>query len=81
MFNRDVRYLKIKDVKRAYSKLIQDFCKGVVPNEDAKTLVYLFSGYLHLMKDVEFEERIKQLEAKTVQIENMNTEEAYQTNS
>jgi hypothetical protein len=65
IFNRDVKYLKIKDVKRAYSKLIQDYCKGSVQNDEAKTLVYLFSGYLQLIRDVEFEERLKLLEEKT----------------
>ena len=64
LFNRDVRYLKIKDVKRAYSKLIQDYCKGVVTNEDAKTIVYIFSGYLQLIRDCEFEERLNQLEER-----------------
>ena len=65
LFNRDVKYLKIKDVKRAYSKLIQDYCKGLVTNENAKTITYIFSGYLQLIRDVEFEERLKQLEEKT----------------
>ena len=62
LFNRDVRYLKVKDVKRAYSKLIQDYCKGLIPNEDAKTITYMFSGYLQLIRDVEFEERLGLLE-------------------
>lgn len=64
IFNRDVRYLKVKDVKRAYSKLIQDYCKGLISNEDAKTITYMFSGYLQLIRDVEFEERLKQIEDK-----------------
>ena len=64
IFNRDVKYLKVKDVKRAYSKLIQDFCKGTVSNDDAKTVAYLFSGYLQLIRDVEFEQRLNQLEEK-----------------
>jgi hypothetical protein len=64
LFNRDIKYLKVKDVKRAYSKLIQDYCKGLVNNEDAKTVTYMFSGYLQLIRDVEFEERLKQLEEK-----------------
>ena len=66
IFSRDVKYLKIKDVKRAYSKLIQDYCKGLVNNDDAKTITYMFSGYLQLIRDVEFEERIKQLEEKAL---------------
>ena len=64
IFNRDVKYLKVKDVKRAYSKLIQDYCKGLVNNDDAKTVTYMFSGYLQLIRDVEFEERLKELEEK-----------------
>jgi len=64
LFNREIRYLKVKDVKRAYSKLIQDYCKGTVSNEDAKTITYMFSGYLQLIRDVEFEERLKLLEEK-----------------
>ena len=64
IFNRNVRYLKIKDVKRAYSKLIQDYCKGLINNEDAKTITYMFSGYLQLIRDVEFEERLKTIEDK-----------------
>ena len=64
LFNRDIKYLKIKDVKRAYSRLIQDYCKGLVNNEDAKTITYMFSGYLQLIRDVEFEERLKLLEEK-----------------
>ncbi|MBK6913012.1 MAG: hypothetical protein IPH11_04850 [Ignavibacteriales bacterium] len=64
LFTRDVRYLKVKDVKRAYSKLIQDYCKGLVTNEDAKTVTYMFSGYLQLIRDVEFEDRLKEVEEK-----------------
>ncbi|MCH7826520.1 MAG: hypothetical protein IIC75_00885 [Bacteroidetes bacterium] len=62
IFNREIRYLKVKDVKRAYSKLIQDYCKGLIQNDEAKTLVYLFSGYLQLIRDVEFDQRLQQLE-------------------
>jgi len=64
LFNRDFKYLKIKDVKRAYSKLIQDYCKGLVTNEDAKTITYMFGGFLQLVRDVEFEDRLKLLEEK-----------------
>ena len=64
IFSRNVSYLKIKDVKRAYSKLIQDYCKGLINNEDAKTITYMFSGYLQLIRDVEFEERLKMLEER-----------------
>jgi hypothetical protein len=64
LFTREIKYLKVKDIKRAYSKMIQDYCKGLVTNDDAKTVTYMFSGYLQLIRDVEFEERLKQLEGK-----------------
>jgi hypothetical protein len=64
LFNRDIKYLKIKDIKRAYSRLIQDYCKGLVNNDDAKTVTYMFSGYLQLIRDIEIEDRLKLLEEK-----------------
>lgn len=64
LFNRNIRYLKVKDIKRAYSKLIQDYCKGIIQNEDAKTMTYIFSGYLQLIRDVEFEQRLNVIEEK-----------------
>jgi len=64
LFNREIRYLKVKDVKRAYSKLIQDYCKGVVSSEEAKTVTYMFSGYLQLIRDIEFEKRLELIEEK-----------------
>ena len=64
LFNRNIRYLKIKDVKRAYSKLIQDYCKGLVNNEDAKTVTYMFSSYLQLIRDFEFEDRLNEIEKR-----------------
>jgi len=62
IFNREIRYLKVKDVKRAYSKLIQDYCRGVVLDEQARTLVYMFSGYLQIIRDVEFEDKLNKME-------------------
>jgi hypothetical protein len=62
IFNREIRYLKIKDVKRAYSKLIQDYCKGLIEDNKARTLVYMFSGYLQIVRDIDFEERLIRLE-------------------
>ncbi len=64
VFKRDIAFLKLKDVKRAYSKLTQDFMKGKITNEDAKTLAYLLSGYIQIIKDCEFEERLLKLEKK-----------------
>ena len=62
IFNRNVKYLKTKDIKRSYSKLIQDFCAGKITGDDARTVAYLFSGYLQLIRDHDFEERLAELE-------------------
>lgn len=64
VFNSDIRYLKVKDVKRAYSKLIQEYCKGNVSNENAKTLGYLLAGYIQTVKQHEFEDRINEIEKR-----------------
>ena len=62
VFSRDIKYLKLRDVKRAYSKLIQDWCKGLVLNEDAKTLAYLLAGYIQTVKQYEIEQKLNKLE-------------------
>lgn len=62
VFSRNLRYLKFKDVKRAYSKLIQDYLKGLVTNEDARTTAYILAGYIQSIKTFELEERVQQLE-------------------
>jgi hypothetical protein len=64
IFNREVKYLKVKDVKRAYSRLIQEYCKGTLNGDEARTLAYLFSGYLMVIKETEFENRLTELEKK-----------------
>lgn len=69
IFPRDVRYLKVKDIKRAYSKLIQSYCKGEIMCEDAKTLCYLFSGYLQLINAYELEQRLSKFENNLSRIE------------
>lgn len=65
VFNTELRYLKVKDVKRAYSKLIQEYCKGTIVNENAKTLGYLLAGYMQTVKQFELEKRIIELEKKS----------------
>ena len=66
IFNREVKYLKVKDVKRAYSKLIQEYCKGTLNGDEARTLAYLFSGYLMVIKETEFEQRLSDLEKRAM---------------
>lgn len=62
IFTREIRYLKAKDVRRAMSKLISEYCKGELLNEDAKTLTHMLSTYIQILTATEMEERIKSLE-------------------
>ena len=65
IFTRDIKILKVKDVKRAMSRLIIEFCKGTVKNDEAKTLTYLLSTYIQIIQQAEFEIRLTELERKT----------------
>jgi hypothetical protein len=54
----------VKDAKRMLARLIHGFQCGQIEGTDAKTLCYLLISYSQLVKDHDFEDRIKQLEAK-----------------
>jgi hypothetical protein len=64
IFNRNFVYLKPKDIKRSYTRLIQDFCSGKVTGDDARTISYLFAGYLQVIRDTDFDSRLKELEVR-----------------
>lgn len=64
LFTREITFLKPRDIKRAMSKLISEYCKGNILNEDAKTATYLFSTYLQILTNVEIEERLKKMESQ-----------------
>ena len=66
IFNRDIKSLKSKDVKRGMSKLIQLYCKKEATTEDAKTLTYMFSTYIQIITQLEIEERLRILEGKII---------------
>jgi hypothetical protein len=53
---------------------VQAFCKGSLLNKDAKTLAYLLSGYLQVIKAVEFEDRIKHLEESALHKDTVDVE-------
>ncbi|MBK8947183.1 MAG: hypothetical protein IPM32_18235 [Ignavibacteriae bacterium] len=65
LFTREIKYLKARDIRRAMSKLISEFCKGNIQNEDAKTAVYLFSTYIQILTTTDFEERLKRIELES----------------
>lgn len=50
------------DAKQLLSKLISEFCKGRIENQQAKTLCYLLSQYVAITKDSDFEKRLEALE-------------------
>ncbi|MFH1528428.1 MAG: hypothetical protein ABIG69_17625 [Bacteroidota bacterium] len=65
IFNREIRYLKAKDVRRAMSKLISEYCKGSIASEEAKTLTHMFSTYIQILSATSFEERLETLEGES----------------
>jgi len=54
----------VNDAKRMLSKLIHGFQLGTINGTDAKTLCYLLISYTQIIRDFDFEERIKKLEER-----------------
>ncbi|MBN1578788.1 MAG: hypothetical protein JW913_19660 [Chitinispirillaceae bacterium] len=54
----------INDARKMLSKLIHGFQMGTIESTDAKTLCYLLISYCQLVRDTDFEDRIKALETK-----------------
>jgi hypothetical protein len=52
----------IKDAKRILSKLISAFIKGEIEDQRAKTLCYLLNSFVMIIKENDFEIRLKLLE-------------------
>ena len=57
-----------KDAKKLYGRLISQFIKGEVANEDAKTLCYLLTGYIQACAASDFEERVDSMEKERKQL-------------
>lgn len=64
IFTKPIKFLKIRDIKRGMSRLIQMYCRGEVLTDEAKTLTYLFSTYIQIISQFELEQRIQSLEDK-----------------
>ncbi len=60
-----VKVTKISDAKRLLSKLIYKLQIGEIEGQSAKDMTYLLISYVNMIKDIEFEERLKQLEERT----------------
>lgn len=56
------KILKAKDVKKVLSQLISSFIKGQIKSDEAKSLCYLCQSYITVLQQVDFEERLDQLE-------------------
>jgi len=60
-----VKVTKISDAKRLLSKLIYKLQTGEIEGQSAKDLTYLLISFVNIIKDVEFETRLKELEERT----------------
>lgn len=60
------RVRTIQDAKAILSKLISAFMKGEIDNKDAKDLCYLLNTYVAIHRDTDLEERIEQLENRSL---------------
>ena len=64
-----VKVTKISDAKRLLSKLIYKLQIGEIEGQSAKDMTYLLISYVNMIKDIEFETRLKELEERTSQNE------------
>jgi hypothetical protein len=52
----------LKGAKRLQSKLISEFIAGNIEDRKARTLCYLITTYINIIRDIEFEDRLKNIE-------------------
>jgi hypothetical protein len=62
-----VKIVSISSAKRLLSKLIYKLQTGEVSGQNAKDMCYLLISYVNMVKDVDFEERLKELEQRVTQ--------------
>jgi hypothetical protein len=62
--NKPIKIKNIRDAKRLLSRLIYHLQIGTVENQTAKDLCYLTICYINVIKELEFEARLKNLEEK-----------------
>jgi hypothetical protein len=58
-----IKLNNIKGAKRILSRLISGFIKNEVSDSKAKTLCYLVTSYVTIVKDNDFENRLQLLES------------------
>jgi hypothetical protein len=52
------------DARRMLSRLIHGFQLGQIDSADAKTLTYMLISYATILRDSDFEERLREIETK-----------------
>ncbi len=63
-----VRVRNLKDAKKLLGRLLVGFQRGEIQGEDARTLCHIISTYIQLVKDVELEARIAELEGRVKEV-------------
>ena len=64
VLERPVRVNNVKQAKKLLSKLIYGLQTGEIDSRKAKDLTYLLSVFITVVKETEFDERLKALESK-----------------
>lgn len=59
-----IKVTKISDAKRLLSKLIYKLQSGEVTGQDAKDMTYLLISYVNIVKDIELEQRLLEIERR-----------------
>jgi hypothetical protein len=59
-----IKVTKVSDAKRLLSKLIYKLQTGKVSGQEAKDMTYLLINYVNIVKEIEFEKRLKLIEEK-----------------
>ena len=64
VLERPVKVNNVKQAKKLLSKLIYGLQTGEIDSRKAKDLTYLLSVFITVVKETEFDERLKALESK-----------------
>lgn len=64
LLDKPIRISKVRDARRLLGKLILEFQKGNIANQDAKDLCYLVTSYVNVAVQSDFEERLQKLESE-----------------
>lgn len=64
LLEKPIRINKVSSARRLLSKIIYEFQCGTINNQNSKDLCYLLISYVNICSQVDFEERLKNLENK-----------------